>query len=521
MKLNRKWMLLVALVLSVAMATTGTLAYLTDEDKDVNTMTLGKVEIVQNEQKWNEDKTELIEYKNDEPLYPYIGQLGWTQTAVENGAYRQFTMKNVQDKYVTVTNTGKSDAYVRTIIAAEMGEYTTVDEFRNKVIGFSRNVENGDEFKFPGAWVWEKFQVVELEDGNNYLIMTAVHQNPVKPGDTTIPSLLQVYMNKECDNEEVEKVDGNKNGKYDIIALSQAIQVNGFEEMGPAAALNEGFDEVTKEHLIKWLAETEIGSPNEKYPDEGKNDTNNPPLILPETSWENNASDRKFAAEETIEIGTAEDLAAFAKAVNDDKQSFSGKTVKLTADIDLKNHLWTPIGQTGHNTFNGVFDGQNYTIKNLYVVSDDQTGAHYSSGLFGWVESHSADHGHIKNVKIDGAYVSGHHNCGALVGYITQQTALVENCHVKNAQIICTYANGDADGDKAGALIGNATVATPVKDCTAKSSTVSAGRDAGAVAGAGNEANFTGCSFENVTVTSNGTGSGANIREETIGRLLK
>lgn len=277
MKLNRKWLLLVALVLSVAMATTGTLAYLTDEDKDVNTMTLGKVEIVQNEQKWNEEGTKLIEYTNDEPLYPYIGQLGWTQTAVENGAYRQFTMKNVQDKYVTVTNTGKSDAYVRTIIAAEMGEYTTVDEFRNKVIGFSRNVENGDEFKFPGAWVWEKFQVVELEDGNNYLIMTAVHQNPVKPGDTTIPSLLQVYMNKECDNEEVEKVDGNKNGKYDIIALSQAIQVNGFEEMGPAAALNEGFGEVTEANLLKWLAETEIGSPNEKYPDEGKNDTNNPP----------------------------------------------------------------------------------------------------------------------------------------------------------------------------------------------------------------------------------------------------
>lgn len=45
MKLNRKWMLLAALVLSVAMATTGTLAYLTDEDADVNTMTLGNVEI--------------------------------------------------------------------------------------------------------------------------------------------------------------------------------------------------------------------------------------------------------------------------------------------------------------------------------------------------------------------------------------------------------------------------------------------------------------------------------------------
>jgi len=272
MKLNRKWLLAIALLLSMAVATAGTLAYLTDADKDVNTMTLGKVEIVQNEQKWNEDKTELVEYENDEPLYPYIGELGWTKTDYEDGAYRQFTMANVQDKYVTVTNTGKSDAYVRTIIAAEMGAYETVEEFRNKIIGFSRNVENGDEFKFPGAWVWEGFQVVELEDGNNYLIMTAVHKNPVKPGETTIPSLLQVYMNKECDNEEVEKVDGNKNGKYDIIALSQAVQVNGFEEMGPAAALNEGFGVVNEDNLKDWLGETEVGSPGDKH------DTNNPPV---------------------------------------------------------------------------------------------------------------------------------------------------------------------------------------------------------------------------------------------------
>ena len=68
MKLNRKWLLAIALLLSMAVATAGTLAYLTDADKDVNTMTLGKVEIVQNEQKWNEDKTELVEYKNDEPF---------------------------------------------------------------------------------------------------------------------------------------------------------------------------------------------------------------------------------------------------------------------------------------------------------------------------------------------------------------------------------------------------------------------------------------------------------------------
>ena len=223
---------------------------------------------------------------------------------------------------------------------------------------------------------------------------------------------------------------------------------------------------------------------------------------------------------DTYTISSAAGLIWFADQVNVQKKAFNGKTVKLDADIDLANILWTPIGQTGATTFNGVFDGQNHTISNLNIDSESQTGEHYSSGLFGWVESHSAGHGHLKNIKIDGATVKGHHNCGVLVGYITQETALVENCHVTNATIVCTKANDDADGDKAGALIGNATVATPVKDCTASNSTVSAGRDAGQVIGAGKAANVTGCSATNVTVSANGTSTGANIKNEVIGRNL-
>jgi hypothetical protein len=219
-------------------------------------------------------------------------------------------------------------------------------------------------------------------------------------------------------------------------------------------------------------------------------------------------------------IYSAAGLLKFANEVNVNKNDFNGKTVKLAKDIDLAGINWAPIGQTGATTFNGVFDGQNYTISNLNVDSSAQTGKNYSSGLFGWVESHTAGHGHIKNVKISGATIVGHHNCGALVGYITQETALVENCHVTGATITCTKANNDADGDKAGALIGNATVATPVKDCTATNSTVSAGRDAGQVIGAGKAANVTGCSATNVIVSANGTGTGANVRNEVIGRLL-
>ena len=224
--------------------------------------------------------------------------------------------------------------------------------------------------------------------------------------------------------------------------------------------------------------------------------------------------------EDYYTIASVADLMWFQQQVNKEGNNFSGKTVYLTADIDLAGIDWEPIGQTGATTFNGVFDGQNHTISNLNVDSEAETGAYYSSGLFGWVETHSAGCGQIKNVKINGAVVKGHHNCGALVGYITEKYAVVENCHVTGAEISCTYANDDADGDKAGALIGNATVSTVVKDCTAANSTVSAGRDAGQLIGAGREANVTDCSATSVAVQANGTGSGANVRNEVIGRLL-
>ena len=123
-------------------------------------------------------------------------------------------------------------------------------------------------------------------------------------------------------------------------------------------------------------------------------------------------------------------------------------------------------------------------------------------------------------MTISSAVVKGYHNCGALVGYITQETALVDNCHVTGATITCTKANAEAEGDKAGALIGNATVATPVNNCTAANSTVSAGRDAGQVIGAGRDANVTNCSATEVVVSANGTSTGQNVRNEVIGRLL-
>ena len=215
-------------------------------------------------------------------------------------------------------------------------------------------------------------------------------------------------------------------------------------------------------------------------------------------------------------LACAKDMFWFAEQVNAKGNTFSGKTVKLTANVDLANAVWTPVGQTGATQFKGTFDGQGKTISNLNIDATVQTGAHYSSGIFGWLNAAT-----VKNVNVAGAKVKGNHNVGVIAGYLETSGCTVEACHVSDATVECHVANADANGDKCGVIVGNAPNAgTSIKACTATDSTVSAGRDAGQIVGAAKEAYVTDCSATNVTVTANGEGTGNNIRNEVIGRLL-
>ncbi len=221
------------------------------------------------------------------------------------------------------------------------------------------------------------------------------------------------------------------------------------------------------------------------------------------------------AADKLTTISTAEELIAFEKAVNGG-DNYAGKTVVLMADIDLNNVAWTPIGQTGATEFKGVFNGNGHTISNLNINNIDES-ANCATGLFGWIESHGDEGVTVKNLTIDGATVKGHHYVGVIVGYVY---GTIENCHVNNATVECTSANADANGDKAGLIAGYVGEDASITGCTGADSAISAGRDAGQIVGAAKPACVTGCSATNVTVTANGTSTGANIREAVIGRVL-
>lgn len=240
MKKFKKFSLsILSLVLVAVLSVAGTLAYLQDKDEDVNVMTLGNVKIDQQEYEriLGEDgkpTTTIQEFTQDKPLYPYVGQLGWAE-GEQNwdqisapGKFKMFSMENVQDKIVFVKNTGRSDAYVRTWFALEMGELDSQRMW--DIIGI--NVDNTN-------YTWSEEQFYVEIDGNKYLVMSATYNHVLAPNEYTHASLAQVYLRNDATNEDVEKLDGNNNDRYDILVFSQAVQTKGFENA--ETALNEAF----------------------------------------------------------------------------------------------------------------------------------------------------------------------------------------------------------------------------------------------------------------------------------------
>ena len=120
-------------------------------------------------------------------------------------------------------------------------------------------------------------------------------------------------------------------------------------------------------------------------------------------------------------INDIEDLKIFREEVNAGN-TYSGKYVTLTADIDLNNEEWAPIGNSANN-FQGVFDGAEHKISNLSI-----TGYNSNVGLFGVTTN-----GEIKNLTVENAKVSGRLNVGVVAGtpYTSKYTNINVTGHIE------------------------------------------------------------------------------------------
>ncbi len=162
-----------------------------------------------------------------------------------------------------------------------------------------------------------------------------------------------------------------------------------------------------------------------------------------------------------VEIDTAEKLWWFTQQVNDGNNSLNAE---LTANIDLSGTCgegignWQPIG----NKYSGHFNGQGFTISNLYISSDSMY-----VGLFGYVKGAT-----IENVTVTGSVYSTADmddsydmaSSGGIVAYLEGGT--IRNCHVN-----MTVSGEMNIGGICGTLDGNGLI----ENCTSRGSVIHPG----------------------------------------------
>ena len=132
------------------------------------------------------------------------------------------------------------------------------------------------------------------------------------------------------------------------------------------------------------------------------------------------------------QISTAEGLKLFRDIVNgsNGQTPNRGACAVLTANIDLNNEPWTPIGPSESGSYTGTFDGKGHTIKNLNVSSSETY-----VGLFGYIGYRAISNtpvvvqrGAVRNLtvvgKVTGTGKSVH--VGGIAGWVYD--GLVANC---------------------------------------------------------------------------------------------
>ena len=152
------------------------------------------------------------------------------------------------------------------------------------------------------------------------------------------------------------------------------------------------------------------------------------------------------------QISTAAGLKWFRDVVNgaNGQTKNLGACAELTADIDLENEAWTPIGNASDydygdtKAYSGIFDGGGHTISGLNVKGD-----FWHAGLFGLISGAT-----IQDLSIYGSMTGSYFHFGSIAG-TAKEDSTIKNC---SSHCNVTNTRGTYAGGVVGMLFPNATV---------------------------------------------------------------
>ena len=188
-------------------------------------------------------------------------------------------------------------------------------------------------------------------------------------------------------------------------------------------------------------------------------------------------------------INNGAQLSYLAKLTNANGNLTKGKYYRLEADIKLNDRVlnndmelietptnkWEPIGKDESHKFQGVFDGNSYTVSGIYMPSTS------NGGFFGYVND-----AEVRNLSIVDAYVVGS-NTGALISTASAtDTTIISRCFVEahvnsaggyynTAGLVCilgpkctienSYVTGYASNGRRGGIAYQASAGSTVRNC--------------------------------------------------------
>ena len=168
------------------------------------------------------------------------------------------------------------------------------------------------------------------------------------------------------------------------------------------------------------------------------------------------------AVDGVYQITNAQELAGFAKLVNDGNTDISAK---LTTDILLNNegewtNQWTPIGNTSARAFTGSFDGGSHTISGLYI-----DGTATCVGLFGYV----GQGGRVESLTLSGASVKSTARSNAYAGLVAgSNKGTIQGVRLESSAVSGGFVVGGIAGLNEGTVTGCANESATVTQNTAK-----------------------------------------------------
>jgi len=320
---------------------------------------------------------------------------------------------------------------------------------------------------------------------NNGTTASAVVPAGVKVDNNNLALTVNNVSNSESnitlgENEEQKSVDVHIEG----VAADNTVPMNITLKNFAATGLNEGniamyhVENGATNAMTRVATLEEVDAHNEFYYDAATGDVTMALATFSEValventvnawngnfdySWYTNAvvaADGEAVTEYTI--ANADQLAAFGAIVGgmngQTQDSFTGKTVKLVADINLgdKNNaneslIFHPIGYYYYNenytfedgttgkystvrSFEGTFDGNGHTIANFYhntwEIKGDYSGNYYKDamGLFGYVLN-----GKVCNLTVDNFSSDGEYTPTGVIAAFADGNSTFENIAITN-----------------------------------------------------------------------------------------